>query len=411
MDFGLLPPEINSALMYAGAGSGPMLAAAASWEGLAAELQSVASAYNTVVGNLMDGPWRGPSAASMATAAIPQIAWLSTTAELAREAGARAVEAVAAYEVAFAATVPPPEIAANRALLAALLATNFIGQNTGAIAAAEAQYAEMWAQDAGAMYGYSGASAQATSLAPFAPAPAATTVNGVGAQLSATAAATGAAASAQSVSAVPDALMTLAGLTDGVPWLQDPLAVLGVTETAWNVNGDGIVVAGALGDVLEAVTGSATLDAGSLIDGYAEMISPIRLFATTFQTMQGIGTNFGTMSQGAVDAAGAAARALPSALPSALPNIGQSISGAVGQAASVGGLKVPAAWAASTAPVNPVNVALSTVGGAAAAEPGASAFGGMPVMSGAGAARGVSNFAAPRYGFKPTMIVQPPSGG
>jgi hypothetical protein len=42
MDFGLLPPEINSGRMYSGAGSGPMLAASAAWDGLAAELGSTA---------------------------------------------------------------------------------------------------------------------------------------------------------------------------------------------------------------------------------------------------------------------------------------------------------------------------------------------------------------------------------
>ena len=38
MDFAVLPPEINSGRMYAGAGSGPLVAAAAAWEALAAEL-------------------------------------------------------------------------------------------------------------------------------------------------------------------------------------------------------------------------------------------------------------------------------------------------------------------------------------------------------------------------------------
>jgi PPE-repeat protein len=40
VDFGALPPEINSGLMYAGAGSGPLVAAAAAWEALASELGS-----------------------------------------------------------------------------------------------------------------------------------------------------------------------------------------------------------------------------------------------------------------------------------------------------------------------------------------------------------------------------------
>ena len=40
MDFAVLPPEVNSGRMYAGAGSGPLMAAAAAWDGLAAELSS-----------------------------------------------------------------------------------------------------------------------------------------------------------------------------------------------------------------------------------------------------------------------------------------------------------------------------------------------------------------------------------
>jgi PPE-repeat protein len=38
-----------------------------------------------------------------------------------------------------------------------LVATNFLGQNTPAIAATEAQYAEMWAQDAAVMADLAGA--------------------------------------------------------------------------------------------------------------------------------------------------------------------------------------------------------------------------------------------------------------
>ena len=63
----------------------------------------------------------------------------------------QAKAAVAAYEAAFAATVPPPVIEANRALLMMLIATNILGQNTPAIAATEADYMEMWAQDSAAM--------------------------------------------------------------------------------------------------------------------------------------------------------------------------------------------------------------------------------------------------------------------
>ena len=138
VDFGLLPPEINSALMYSGPGSGPMLAAAAAWKALASELHTTASSYAALINGLTDGPWQGPSAASMAGAAFPQLAWLSGTAGQADEVAGQAAAAAGAYEAAFAQTVPPPEIAANRALLMALLATNFLGQNTAAIAATEA---------------------------------------------------------------------------------------------------------------------------------------------------------------------------------------------------------------------------------------------------------------------------------
>ena len=64
-------------------------------------------------------------------------------------------------------TVPPAVVAANRAQLAALVATNVLGQNTPAIAVTEALYGEMWAQDASAMYGYAGSSAAAATVTPF----------------------------------------------------------------------------------------------------------------------------------------------------------------------------------------------------------------------------------------------------
>src|ERR1700678_4403953 len=156
MDFAMLPPEINSGRMYAGPGSGPMLAAAAAWNGLAAELYSAATSNQSVVSGLTAGPWLGPSSALMAASAARYVAWMSTTAAQAEQTAAQAKSAAAAYEAAFAATVPPPVIAANRSLLMMLIATNILGQNTPAIAATEAHYVEMWAQDAGAMYGYAG---------------------------------------------------------------------------------------------------------------------------------------------------------------------------------------------------------------------------------------------------------------
>jgi PPE-repeat protein len=167
MDFGIYPPEINSGRMYTGPGSGPMLAAAQAWGSMADELYTAASGYQSVVSELTSGSWSGPSSAAMGAAAGSYVEWLSATAAQAEATTAQARTAAAAYEAAFAATVPPPVIAANRSLLAVLVATNFLGINTPAIAATEAQYAEMWAQDAVAMYGYAGLSAAATVLTPF----------------------------------------------------------------------------------------------------------------------------------------------------------------------------------------------------------------------------------------------------
>ncbi|MGO8852886.1 MAG: PPE family protein, partial [Mycobacterium sp.] len=95
-DFGALPPEINSGRMYVGAGSGPMLAAAAAWDDLAAELQSTGASYSATIESLATGPWTGPSSIAMAAAAAPYVAWINSTAAQAEQAGTQAKLAAAA---------------------------------------------------------------------------------------------------------------------------------------------------------------------------------------------------------------------------------------------------------------------------------------------------------------------------
>ncbi|ORW88149.1 hypothetical protein AWC27_14555 [Mycobacterium szulgai] len=157
--------------MYAGPGSGPMLAAASAWDELASDLAFAASGYGSVISELTSSAWIGPASAVMVAAVAPYVAWLSTTAVQAETASTQARAAAVAYETAFAMTLPPPAIAANRALLLMLIATNLFGQNAGAIAAAEFHYAEMWAQDAAAMFGYAESAAMAAALTPFTPPP------------------------------------------------------------------------------------------------------------------------------------------------------------------------------------------------------------------------------------------------
>src|ERR1700677_3057253 len=198
MDFGLYPPEINSGRMYAGPGSGPMLAAAAAWDALAAELHSTATSYGSVISELSAGPWLGAASAAMTAAAAPYLAWMRSTASQAEQTAIQAKSAAAAYEGTFAAMGPPP-----------------------ALAATETLYAEMWAQDATAMYGYAGASASATTLPPFTPAP--QTTNGTSATAASQATSTAlqgvtstAATNATSASAL-DTLSDLSGITLFLP--------------------------------------------------------------------------------------------------------------------------------------------------------------------------------------------------
>ena len=187
LDFGLLPPEVNSGRMYSGPGPGPLLAAAEAWDSLAAELGFAANGYGATLAELTSNSWVGPTSAAMTSAVTPYVDWMSTTAAQAEETANHARAAVAAYEAAFAMTVPPPVIAANRALLAALVATNFLGQNTPAIMMTEALYAEMWAQDAAAMYGYAGASVTAATVTPFVQPPQTTNPDGTSSQADAVA--------------------------------------------------------------------------------------------------------------------------------------------------------------------------------------------------------------------------------
>lgn len=214
MDFGLLPPEVNSGLMYAGPGSGPLLAAAAAWDEVAAELESSAAGYSSSVSELTGLSWLGPSSMAMSGAAAPYVAWLQAAAAQAGITATQAYAAAAAYEVAFAMTVPPPVIAANRALLMALIATNFFGQNTAAIAACEAQYGEMWVQDAAAMYGYAVDSATASSLQSFDEPPQTTNANGQDQQANSVAQTAGNTAAGRTQSVVQSLATQQANLVD-----------------------------------------------------------------------------------------------------------------------------------------------------------------------------------------------------
>ncbi|OOK68442.1 PPE family protein [Mycobacterium kansasii] len=129
MDFAGLPPEHNSARMFAGAGSAPMLATAAAWQGLAAELGSSAFAFASQTSALAGSAWQGPASAAMADAAATYVGWLNAAAVQAEQAASQARLAAAAFEAARAATVHPAIISVNRARLLRLVAWNVLGQS------------------------------------------------------------------------------------------------------------------------------------------------------------------------------------------------------------------------------------------------------------------------------------------
>ena len=400
MDFATLPPEINSARMYTGPGPGPMLAAASAWDALGAELQSTAASYQAAISELTGGPWLGASSAEMTAATTPYLEWMTTAAAQAEHTATQARAAAAAYETAFASTVPPAVIAANRSLLMTLIATNVLGQNTAAIAATEVQYAEMWAQDATAMYGYAGSSATATTLAPFTSPPPTTNPAGQGAAAAQSVVSTG----SRVINALPQALQGLATSSAAAP-------------------------AGPVSDLLSAIAPALTLL--ELPIGVTSIGSSATSISTGFT---GVYTNFRGFSinadrdfyagKGPFTGYGPGAANLPNwffngqgsvAAPSDASTA--SVSAGLGQANTVGRLSVPSGWTVAAPELRPAAYTLPITSAAAAPEVGgpgnlfssmglAGAAGGA-VGSTASAGRGNERVRMPSR-QRPTPSPQPP---
>lgn len=346
MDFGLLAPEVNSGRVYSGPGPAPLLAAAAAWDALAAELHSAAASYGSAISELRT-LWHGPSSTAMAAAASPYIAWLDGTAVQAEQTAVQAKAAAAAYETVFAATVPPPVIAANRALLASLIATNILGQNTPVIAATEAQYAEMWAQDAGAMYAYAASSAAATQLTPFTAPPATTDGSGEADQAAAVDSAPGSSSASgvesalsQAVSQAPPGMQTLAVNANAVTTAAADLP-LGLTDIT------GILKT--FNSVMGTISGPYTpLGVANLAKNWYQIALSIPSVGTG---IQGIGPLLHPKAL-----TGVLAPLLRSDMLSGATALSStsSVSAVTGHAGLVGALSVPANWASAVPAIRTV---------------------------------------------------------
>jgi len=291
-----------------------------------------------VVANLTGGPWMGPASASMAAGATPYVAWLNTTAAQAEQTAAQARGAATAYETARAITVPPPLIAANRSLVMSLIATNVLGQNTPAIAATEALYAQMWAQDATAMYGYAGASAVASQLTPFTAPQPSTSPGGLAAQ-------TAAAAQATSTSAAANTQATLSQAMSAVPTaLQGLASPLSSTSALSSVNSSLTSLSPAL-----SMTSSVGWISSALLSNLNQLKSLMPALSAASTAASGTGLT-GGLASGLT--AGLGHGALAPAGWAGTGGAGSAAASAgLGRAASIGALSVPPTWAAPTAAI------------------------------------------------------------
>ncbi len=396
--------------MYSGPGSAPMRAASAAWNLLAAELESAASLYQSTIDTLADDEWRGPTSTSMVAAVDPYVTWMNTTGAQAEQTAVQASSAASAYEAAFAMTVPPAEVAANRALLMALIASNVLGQNLPAIAATEAQYGEMWAQDAAAMYGYAGNSAAATVVKPFAQPPQMTNSDAEALQSStlANAAGTNTGSGAQTqlsqlISTVPSTLQQLTS----------PVSSATNAATA-------TLPTGPIGQLLYLLSGSygdplGTFLNSQLVNGVTSAGYPNPSIITSAVTSGLADINsLGPGGLAAPGGEGVTSMIKPlTPAPVSVPSVGVSVN--TGGSTLVGKLSVPPTWTAAAQVANHSGVTFAGGGWTNAVGPTgggpAAASAGMPGMPGAAGSRSGGFGHGPRYGNRLTVMGRPLSGG
>ncbi|OBG64193.1 MULTISPECIES: PPE family protein [unclassified Mycobacterium] len=288
MNFTSLPPEIVSGQLHDGPGSGPMTEAAAAWARLAVRLHTAVADYRAVTAKLV-ADWDGPAPAP--GGAFPYVEWLDATAIRAEQTATQAAAAASAHETALAATVPPPTIGANRVLRRSLILANPLGLAGPAIADTEAEYERMWAQDTAAMYAYAEAAADAAAITPFTLPPGGPAQGTWALESAPEVVATG----RQLISAAPGALRTLSS---------SPLATFDVS--------------------LASVT--------SPLSKLSSLTAPSGVAIAHLNSLN-------------------KAAALQCLLPNRRAAADATITVAVGRATPVGGLSVPQAWAAATAPL------------------------------------------------------------
>lgn len=381
-DFAAMPPEITSTLVYAGPGTAPLMAAAAAYANLAAEVSSTATQWESIISLLTTESWTGGGSAAAAAAAQPIITYLTETAATLEQTSAQATASAAAFETAYMGVVNPALVYANRAAFYAALAG--LPFTLPQVAALEAEYEAMWVQDATAMSTYQAASTAAGVLTPVTPLTSTTNPAAASAADSTALAADSTGGTAQALAASP---------------ISDALSIPGYTTPDIPATGGNLLqsIDGFLGtpSVFNAINGAVNTGAWFATSGITNAVS----LGHTLGTVPSIPF---ALTDSVAPAAGAAA-ITPGTMVGSVSGAGASA--AVGEASAVGGLSVPASWSAAA----PASVASSTAPlagsgwtAAAEAEPVA-AMPGMPGM--AAAAKGAGAYGTgPRYGFKPIVM-------
>jgi PPE-repeat protein len=391
IEYGALPPEINSARAYAGPQSGPLLAAAAAWQALQANLESNAVALNSAIMALLAGGWQGPSSAMMGAGGAENVRWLAQAAAQAQATAVAAEQAALAIEAAYAGVVPPPVIEANRNLLQALIASNFMGVNSGAIAACVAAYDEMWTQDATTMYGFSADAAGITGmLVPFIPPAPTVNPGGFASQAAAVAQAGGTAAGQAGQNAATAGQSTASMGGEGASSIMS-MAPQFMSAVPQALQGLASPLMGGAGNPLQSLGAFQ-----GLLSPFMSMMNP---------TMGGIGgTGALTSAASALGPAGGLGGGFGGGGMGAL-------SAGLGGARSMGGLSVPATWAASAQSGGAGAAPISGTGGASTGAAPSTASGGVGAGGAApmAAMQGKENSSGngPSYGAPVRVLPRP----
>jgi PPE-repeat protein len=333
------------------------------------------------------------------------VTWLAATGEQAGQTAAQATAAAGAYETAYAATVPPMVVAANRSLLAMLVATNFLGQNTPAIAATEAHYEEMWAQDAAAMYGYAGASATAAQVTPFGAPPQTTNPGGLIGHAAAAAQAAGTSAGTDVETLMSSGPQLISGMPQTLQSLASPQGLESLASTA------------------TTSTSTSSSSSSSSLSMLNSLSTPLRMATMPMSMLSRLFTagstanaaravNTAATELGAAQSAGLGAGTRVLASTAGLGGGMPAVSAGMGHANAIGPLSVPSAW--TGAPASTSTAAGMSLGGTTGAIPAAQAgpSTALPPMMPVTNLTGRGSSAAPsRFELRSRVVPFSPAGG